>query len=100
LELSAVGKAAWTQARNLHDLDADYPVGKLYDTITNGRSTMGGYEGQISVEDRWAIVLYVRTLQQSEYSALDDVPEELRINYDEPVKIGFESEADASDDNE
>lgn len=100
LELSAVGKAAWTQARNLHDLEVEnQPVGRLYDTITNGRSTMGGYKGQISVEDRWAIVLYVRTLQQSEYSSLEDVPEDLRLNYDEPIKIGFESEDEASDDN-
>jgi mono/diheme cytochrome c family protein len=39
------------------------PDGKIYDVITNGWNQMGSYGANISVEDRWAIVAYVRTLQ-------------------------------------
>jgi mono/diheme cytochrome c family protein len=39
--------------------------GKIYDSIVNGSASkiMGGYGANISVQDRWAIVAYVRTLQ-------------------------------------
>ncbi|NUQ61612.1 MAG: DUF3341 domain-containing protein [Pirellulales bacterium] len=54
------------------------PVGQLYNTVTNGIRTMPPYASQISVEDRWAIVLYVKALQRSQHATLDDVPEEMR----------------------
>jgi hypothetical protein len=41
------------------------PVGRIYDTISNGRNSMGPYRSQIPVEDRWAIVLYVKALQET-----------------------------------
>lgn len=39
--------------------------GKIYDSIVNGSASkiMGGYGANISVQDRWAIVAYIRTLQ-------------------------------------
>jgi hypothetical protein len=37
---------------------------------------MPSYRHQIPVEDRWAIVLYLRALQRSQDATLDDVPEE------------------------
>jgi hypothetical protein len=39
--------------------------GKIYDVIVNGSSSkiMGPYGANIPVQDRWAIVAYVRTLQ-------------------------------------
>ena len=42
----------------------EQPDGKIYNTITHGRSTMGAYGPVITVEDRWAIVSYVRALQK------------------------------------
>ena len=39
------------------------PDGKLYDTIANGLNQMGSYGANLAVQDRWAIVAYVRTLQ-------------------------------------
>ena len=64
LSLAATGKAAWTAAKSLHDPQVkENPVGRIYDTITNGRSSMGPYKSQISTEDRWAIVAYVQALQ-------------------------------------
>jgi mono/diheme cytochrome c family protein len=41
------------------------PVGQLFDTITHGIRNMPAYGPQIPAEDRWAIILYVRALQQS-----------------------------------
>lgn len=43
--------------------------GKLYATVANGVRTMPGYAAQIPVNDRWAIVAYVRALQLSQLSA-------------------------------
>lgn len=39
------------------------PVGHFYDVITNGLGRMNGYAAQIPVQDRWAIVAYIRALQ-------------------------------------
>jgi len=51
LALAANGDATWTAARSLHDAevkgDAKNPVGRIYDTITNGRGNMGPYKAQI-----------------------------------------------------
>ncbi len=43
----------------------EQPNGQLFNTISNGKGMMLPYSGQISVPDRWAIVLYVRALQRS-----------------------------------
>jgi len=40
-----------------------YPDGKIFETITHGRGNMIGYGYNIPVEDRWAIISYVRALQ-------------------------------------
>lgn len=37
--------------------------GEFFEVITNGKGTMPAYGPRISVEDRWAIVHYVRALQ-------------------------------------
>jgi mono/diheme cytochrome c family protein len=60
------------------------PVGRLFNTITNGINRMPGYGAQIPVADRWAIVLYVRALQRSRAAALDDLPPEKRTELGEP----------------
>ena len=39
------------------------PVGHFYDVITNGLGRMNGYAAQVPVQDRWAIVAYIRALQ-------------------------------------
>lgn len=43
-----------------------YPNGQLFDVITHGKNNMAGYGHAIPVEDRWAIVAYVRALQLSQ----------------------------------
>lgn len=42
------------------------PVGHYFDAITNGWGAMPSYAAQIPVQDRWAIVAYIRALQLSQ----------------------------------
>jgi mono/diheme cytochrome c family protein len=73
--------ATWIPPSSLHQdtLYTDkYPDGKLFSTISNGIRKMPGYAGQIKAHDRWAIVAYVRALQQSQNASIDLVPKDLR----------------------
>lgn len=54
------------------------PAGHFFDVITNGFGSMYSYASRLSVEDRWAIVAYIRALQLSQNATLDDVPPEHR----------------------
>lgn len=75
--LSINGDAAWTEAKTLYDPTVvEQPVGRLYDTITNGRATMGPYASRISPEDRWAIVLYIKALHETRKNAIVETPAE------------------------
>jgi mono/diheme cytochrome c family protein len=47
----------------------------FFDVITNGYGIMYSYADRVSVEDRWAIVAYIRALQLSQYAAASSVPE-------------------------
>ena len=42
------------------------PVGHFFDAMTNGWGAMPSYAPQIPVQDRWAIVAYIRALQASQ----------------------------------
>ncbi|MCP5537051.1 MAG: cytochrome c [Akkermansiaceae bacterium] len=46
-----------------------YPDGKMFETITIGKGLMGGYGYNIPVNDRWAIIAYIRALQTTRQSA-------------------------------
>jgi mono/diheme cytochrome c family protein len=65
---------------SLHDKRVvELPDGDLFNTISNGKlPLMGAYGPQIPVEDRWAIVAYVRALQLSHLGAVDDLSPESR----------------------
>lgn len=68
-------ESTWVPPSNLtNDVIVKQPAGKIYETISLGRRKMSGYEQQIKVEDRWAIVLYLRALQRSQNATLEDVP--------------------------
>lgn len=51
----------------------DRPVGHLYNTIRRGIRNMPPYGAQIPVQDRWAIVSYVRALQLSGAADVSDL---------------------------
>jgi mono/diheme cytochrome c family protein len=42
---------------------ADLKDGEIYHTITLGFGSMGAHGGQVRPDDRWKLVLYIRTLQ-------------------------------------
>jgi mono/diheme cytochrome c family protein len=48
--------------------------GELYNTIVHGKNTMLGYGANIQLEDRWAIVAYIRALQLAQTATINDVP--------------------------
>jgi mono/diheme cytochrome c family protein len=45
------------------------PAGHFFDVMTNGWGAMPAYAQQVSVEDRWRIVAYIRALQLSQTQA-------------------------------
>lgn len=65
----------WNVA-NLHqDHLRHMPDGQLFATISNGVRGMPSYAAQIPVQDRWAIVAYVRALQISQSANSTGVPQ-------------------------
>jgi mono/diheme cytochrome c family protein len=76
-----VKRFGYATVRSLHE-----PVivrqndGEIFNTISNGKLTMQSYAPQIPVEDRWAIIAYVRALQLSRLGSVDDLPAPMRAN--------------------
>lgn len=52
--------------------------GEIYNTITNGKGNMLSYADKLNVEDRWAVLVYVRALQRAQTGTPDDVPPAFR----------------------
>jgi len=70
-----LAEGTWVPPSSLHDAGVrGRPVGHVFNTITNGIRTMPSYAAQIPVEDRWAIVAYVRALQRSQHGSPADLP--------------------------
>jgi hypothetical protein len=67
------------QPTSFHDQRlVDSPVGYYYNVIKNGYGVMMDYSAQIPVNDRWAIIAYIRALQLSQRANINDLPESLR----------------------
>jgi hypothetical protein len=65
-----VVRRGFRRAANFHDDRLrQAPVGHFFDAITNGWGAMPPYAPQIPVQDRWAIIAYVRALQLSQQKA-------------------------------
>ena len=52
----------------------DMSEGEIFNTITHGKNLMGRYGDKMPVEDRWAVIAYVRALQRTRQGTVDDVP--------------------------
>jgi hypothetical protein len=64
---------------NLHDKRiVEMGDGEIFSVISNGRNLMGSYAGNVTVEDRWAIIAYLRALQLARLGSTNDVPQDLR----------------------
>ena len=69
-----VVRRGFSQAASFHiDRLRDVETGYLFDVVTNGFGRMSGYAAQIPVDDRWAIVAYVRALQMSQHFRAEDL---------------------------
>src|SRR5580692_7840903 len=74
-----VKKLGLATVANLHDKRiVELADGEIFNTITYGKNTMGPYGANVTIEDRWAIIAYLRALQLSQLGSVDDVPESAR----------------------
>jgi mono/diheme cytochrome c family protein len=75
--LGSTQGTAWVPPTSIHtEAVMAQPVGYLYDVVKNGIRNMPGYGHQIPVEDRWAIVLYLKALQRAEAVPFDELSPE------------------------
>ena len=78
------GKYGMVAVANFHDPRlVSMTDGEIFNTITHGKNLMGPYGANIKIEDRWSIIAYLRALQRSRLSTMDDVPE--------PQKAAFQN---------
>nr|ANC58135.1 cytochrome c oxidase, cbb3-type, subunit III [Candidatus Methylacidiphilum infernorum] len=62
---------------NYHqDHTRQMPDGQLFYIITHGQGMMLGYGANLSLEERWSIVAYIRALQKSQNVPLGELSEE------------------------
>lgn len=57
------------------------PVGYFYDVIRNGKGNMLGYGARVKIEDRWAVVAYIRALQYSQFAPIDEMSVEVQSEF-------------------
>jgi mono/diheme cytochrome c family protein len=50
-----------------------YPDGRLYHTIMKGKNAMPSYAADLTEQERWAVVHYVRALQRAQNAREEDV---------------------------
>lgn len=68
-------KYGMTIIANLHDARIVRQTdGEIFNTISNGKNQMQGYAANVDIQDRWAIISYLRALQFSHLGGIDDVP--------------------------
>lgn len=70
-------------------------AGYFFDVITNGFGQMSGYAVQVTPEDRWAVVAWVRTLQASQHMPGDFLEKDDREHLD-TAALASQPEAAAS----
>jgi mono/diheme cytochrome c family protein len=56
----------------------DVGDGYIFRVLSNGFGLMPSYASELSVEDRWAVVAYVRALQLSQHASVEQLPEGAR----------------------
>lgn len=72
---SAVGTGRLPPPPSLHsDKVRDWPDGRIFHVLTMGQNRMPSYVHQIEPVDRWAAILYVRTLERALAPKPGDLP--------------------------
>ena len=74
------GKYGMISMANFHDERlVKMGDGEIFNTLSNGKlPLMPAYGAIVPVEDRWAIISYMRALQRSQLATVEDVPEAKR----------------------
>ena len=62
------------------------PTSHYYDVISNGFGAMPGYTDQLTPEDRWKVIAYIRALQLSQNAAVAELNENDKKKLDEAAK--------------
>jgi mono/diheme cytochrome c family protein len=64
--------------RGVKVLLRDAPVGYFFEIVTQGYGAMADYSQQVTPEDRWKIISYIRALQLSQHAQVNDLPAAVR----------------------
>jgi hypothetical protein len=76
------GKYGMAAMANFHDKKfIDMTDGEIFNTVTVGKNLMPSYGANVTVEDRWAVIAYLRVIQRSQLATAEDVPEPLRAPF-------------------
>jgi mono/diheme cytochrome c family protein len=62
------------------------PSGYIFEVATKGFGMMASYAAELDVQERWAVVAYLRALQLAQTAKLDDVPAVRRGELDAPAR--------------
>jgi hypothetical protein len=54
------------------------PAGYIFEVATKGFGLMASYAAELTVEERWAVVAYIRALQLSQSTPAGELPAEVR----------------------
>ncbi len=76
------GKFGMSGMANFHDQRlVDMADGEIFNTMTYGKNLMPSYGANVTVEDRWAVIAYIRVLQRAQLASVDDVPADKRAQF-------------------
>lgn len=53
---------------------SDRPPGYIFEVMSKGFGMMASYAAELTIEERWAVVAYVRALQLSQNVPVDNIP--------------------------
>jgi hypothetical protein len=73
--MGMIVERGYSKAGNFHTARLEKaPLGHFFAVMTNGYGAMPDYSSQLTPEDRWAVVAYIKALQLSQNATQADVP--------------------------
>jgi mono/diheme cytochrome c family protein len=63
-----------------------YPPGRIFQVVSFGYGLMPSFSFALTIEERWAVVAYVRALQRSQNASLAELPPRLRRRFESEVR--------------
>jgi mono/diheme cytochrome c family protein len=63
-----------------------FPAGRTFQVISEGYGLMPSYASEMSVDDRWNVVAYLRALTLSQSVPLDRLPSDLRARAEKELR--------------